>query len=74
MSKVLHANKFEPYNVYNDDQARVYAVQAPNKFIAVKGKKQVGFIICSESGALVVVCVTVNATDNYVLPTFIFLR
>jgi hypothetical protein len=74
VSKVIHESKFESYNLYNDHEARVHTVRAPNKITAVKGKKHVGFIICSESGTLVIVCVAVKATENCVLSTFLFPR
>jgi hypothetical protein len=74
LSKVLHESKFESCNIYNDEEAGVQTVQASSKITAVKGKKQVGFITCSKSGTLVIVCVAVKATENYVLPTFLFPR
>jgi hypothetical protein len=72
LSKVLHKSKFESYNMHNDEEAGVHTVQASTKITAVIGKKQVGFIICSESGTVVIVCVAVKATENYVFPTFLF--
>jgi hypothetical protein len=45
-------------------------VQAPNKIIAERGKKQVGFITCSERVTVVALCVGANETGNCLTPIF----
>jgi hypothetical protein len=57
--------------VYNADETGVYTVQVPNKIIAAKGKKQVGFVRSSERGTVDTVCVAVNVTGKCVPPMFV---
>jgi hypothetical protein len=43
-------------------------VQALNKIIAEMGKKQIGFITCSERVIIVTLCVAVNEIGNSLTP------
>lgn len=71
---VLQKYKFEAQHVYNIDETGITTVQAPNKIVAAKGKKQIGAITSAERGNLVTMCFSVNAVGNSVPPMFIFPR
>lgn len=72
--KILDENSFAPHKIYNVDKTGVITVLEPDKVVATKGQKQVGAITSAEWGALVIVCVAVNAARNSIPPLFIFPR
>ncbi|XP_004207692.2 uncharacterized protein LOC101241821 [Hydra vulgaris] len=74
LKSVRNRYKFDPYCIYNVDEAGLTTVQKPVKVLAGKGSKQLGRITSPERGSLVTVCCALNAIRNSIPPLFVFPR
>jgi transposase-like protein len=64
----------QSYNIWNMDETGVVTVQKPNRVVAKRGGKQIGYTTSAERGQLVTLVCTVSATGSYIPPFFVFPR
>ncbi|KAB0805686.1 hypothetical protein PPYR_02656 [Photinus pyralis] len=74
LQDVLDRYRFEAQDIYNVDDMGITTVQKPDRVIARKGIKQIGFVTSAERGALVTFCLAVSASGNSIPPMFLFPR
>lgn len=74
LEEVMDRYKFEPQDIYNVDEMGITTVQRPDRIIAKKGIKQVGYVTSGERGTLVTFCFAVSASGNSIPPMFLFPR
>ncbi|XP_030762940.1 uncharacterized protein LOC115887614 [Sitophilus oryzae] len=72
LKEVVDRYKFEPQDMYNVDEMGIATVQKPDRIVARKGAKQVGFVTSAERGTLVIFCFAANANGNLIPPMFLF--
>ena len=66
--------KFEAKDIWNIDETGVTTVQKPRKVVGPTGAKQVGSLVSSERGQLVILCAAISADGRSVPPFFVFPR
>lgn len=77
LGELMERYRFECQDIYNLDETGVTTVQRPDRIIARKGVKQVGFVTSAERGTLVTVVAAISASGNAIPPRddfFIFLE
>ena len=74
LASVIDRHKLTGAQIYNVDETGITTVQKPRSIVAPKGVKQVGALTSGERGALVTMCLSVNAIGNVIPPMLVFPR
>lgn len=74
VAEVLQRHQFGPGAIWNVDETGVTTVHKSDRVVARRGFKQVGSLTSAERGSLIILACAVSATENSILPYFIFPR
>ena len=74
LASVMNKYKFGAHEIWNMYETGVTTVQSPDRIVARRGFKQVGYIVSAERGTLVTIASAVSAIGNFIPPFFIFPR
>ena len=68
----MERNKLTGTQIYNVDKTGITTAQKPRNIVAPKEVKQIGAMTSGERGALITMCLAVNAIRNVVPPMLVF--
>lgn len=74
LGRLMERFKFPQDRIYNADETGLSTVQVPQKILAEKGQKRVGFVTSWEKGKTTTAMCCFSAAGTYVPPMFIFAR
>lgn len=74
LDELMTKFKFKQARIFNTDETGISTVQKPQRVLAQKGLKQVGFATSWERGKNITVVCAFSAAGVYVPPMFIFAR